>query len=366
MPLWKINLEQNQGLQSFDREVGALWMNQQGVLFLTPDRILAYQVNRSPARARLAPRSASGGAGNFVLNIRVLSVQDGRLIKSLDLPTNGALSSAMATQSGRFVVRTGNVLYLYSADFEPVASRELPLKTAGPLESWQVKVSPSGAEVVLLHEQVITNAEVLSDNTVLHDGEARVEVEILDSETLQPKKTFALSHSLPFWSAADEMLLSSNPAHSYSDGQVGTLDFDGNWSPMRAEFELAKSPCRYSLAAMDQQRFVLYGCETFTVLSTRGKHLFSHTDVRLVFRSVAGRGSYLAAACDHYRQGSGIPRGGSFLTTRAERIEVYDLDRRARLMSVPVHGERVYYAISAQGDLAVVDGASLALLQAGY
>ncbi|HEY6306724.1 MAG TPA: hypothetical protein VI488_09755 [Candidatus Angelobacter sp.] len=363
---WKINLEQSHGLQSFDREISAFWMIQQGVLFLTPDRVLAYQVNRTQEQVRLAPRDASGGAGNFVLNIKVLSVQDGHLIKSLNLPTNGAVSSVIATRGGGFLARTGSALYLYSADFAPVASRELPLKKSGRVESWQVRVSPSGAEVVLLHEEVLGEAEVLSDNTVLHDGEAKVEVEILNSETLKPEKTFTLSHTLPFWAPADKVLLSSNPAHSYSDGQLGTLDFNGHWSPIRAEFDLAKSSCPYSLSAIDGQRVVLYGCEAFTVLSTSGKRLFSRSDGRYVFRSVAASGSYLAAACDHYRVGSDIPHSGWDLSTRADHIEVYDLDRRSRLFSVPVHRERVYYALSPQGDLAVVDGPSLEMVQAGH
>lgn len=365
LPRWKISLEKNQGLESFDREITSLWMNQQGVVFLTPDLVVAYQVNRS-WEAKLGPRDLSGGAGNFVLNIKVLSVQDGHLIRSLDLRTNGAFSSVMATRRGGFLARTGNALYLYSADFQPVAWRELPLANGGALESWQVKVSPSGSAVVLLHEQVFKTAELLSDNTVLHDGEAQVEVEILDAETLQVKKTFTLSHTLPFWTPGDDLLLSSNPAHSYSDGQVGTLDFNGNWSPIRTDASRASNPCRYSLRAIDQQRVILYGCETFTVFSTDGKRLFSRSDGRLVFRSVAGSGSYLAAACDHYRLGSGTSGSDSGLSTRADRIEVYDLDRHTRLISVPVHGERVYYAISAQGDLAVVDGTILELVHAGH
>ncbi len=360
---WKINLEQSQGLQSFDREVDSLWMNQQGVLFLTPDQLVAYQVNRT-RQAKLAPRDQSGGGGNFVLNIKVLSVQDGHLIRSLDLPTNSGLSSVIATRNGGFLARTGNSLVLYSADFEPVASRELSLNTDVPLESWQIKASPSGAEVVLLHEQIFKNAEVLSDNTVLHDGKAKVDVEILDSATLQPKKAFTLAHALLFWSPSEDRLLSSNPAHSYSDGQVGTLDFNGNWLPMRSQFNLEKSSCPYSLAAIDGQRVVFYGCETFAVFSTEGKRLFSRNDGRFVFRSVAASGSYLAMACDRYRMGSETPRGDWFLLTRADRIEVFDLERHSRLTSVSIHGERAYYAISPQGDLAVVDGANLELVQA--
>jgi len=45
-------------------------------------------VNRTTEQARLAPRGATGGAGNFFLNMRVLNAQDGRLIRSLDYEVN--------------------------------------------------------------------------------------------------------------------------------------------------------------------------------------------------------------------------------------------------------------------------------------
>jgi hypothetical protein len=363
---WKMNLEKSQGLQRFNREVSALWMTQQGVLFLTPEQVLVYQVNRAAQPPTLAPRDASGGAGHFLLNIKLLSTQDGHLIKALDLPTNGALSSVTATGTGGFVARTGTTLSLYSADFRLMASRELPVEREGPFDDWQFGVSPSGASVVLLHEQVFSAAEVLSDNTVLHDGRAKVDVEVLDTDTLRPKKTFVLSHTLPFWALTDDVLISSNPAHSYSDGQVGTLDFDGNWSPMRADSKLTKSPCPYSLSAIDQQRFVLYGCDAFTVISSAGKSLFAHNDGRFVFRSVAASGAYMAVACDHYRLGRETLDSNTVLGTRADRIEVYDLDKHARLLSLSVHNERAFFAISGEGDLVVVDGATLEMIPAGH
>jgi hypothetical protein len=363
---WKINLEKSQGLQRFDRDVSALWMTQQGVLFLTPQQVLVYQVNRATQAPTLAARDASGGAGHFLLKIKLLGIQDGHLIKSLELPTNGALSSITATGNGGFVARTGATLNLYSADFRLMASRELPVEKEGPFDDWQFGVSPSGASVVLLHEQVISEAEVLSDNTVLHDGRAKVDIEVLDTETLRPKKTFVLSHTLPFWSLTDDALLSSNPAHSYSDGQVGTLDFEGNWSPIRADSKLTKSPCPYSVSAIDLERFVLYGCDAFAVLSTTGRSLFAHNDGRFVFRAVAAGGAFMAVACDHYRLGRETLDSNAVLGTRADRIEVYDLDKRARLLSVPVHSQRAFFAISSEGDLAVVDGVTLEMIQAAH
>lgn len=361
---WHIDVAQL-GLQSFDREVAALWMSQQGIVFLTPDKVLVYQVNRTQEQAKLAPRGATGGAGNFFLNIRALAAEDGRLLKSLDLPTNGTLSRVMATKDGGFLVRAGTAIYLYSPDFTQRAYRELELEKKASIEGWQVRISPSGAEVFLLHEQVFKTAEVLADNTVLHDGEAQVDVEVLSSETLKPLKKFTLAHTLAFWAPAEDFLVSSNPAHSYSDTQVGVMDLNGSWSPIRADFQMEKSSCGYSVNAIDQQRVVLYGCENFIVLSTAGKKVLAVNDPRFIFGSTAASGSYLAISQDHYRFGQEGPRGNSAMSTRADRVAVYDVDRRSRVTQVSIHGESVYYAISPRGDLVVVDGVGLELVPAG-
>src|SRR5262249_36714118 len=334
-PRWEFSLEKA-GLQSFDRQATAVWMNQQGVLFLTPEWILVYQVNRTAAQAALAPRGATGGAGNFFLSLKVLSAKDGRVIKSMNLPTSGALSRVLATRGGSFLVRTGSMLYLYSPAFQQVAARELPMEKETSNENWQVRVSPSGEKIVLFHEQVFTTAEILPDNSVLHDGKAKVDVLILNAENLAQEKAFTLSHTLPFWAPADDVLISSNPAHSYTDGQVGTLAFDGEWSPMTANFPLDQTICRYSMTTASQERVVLLGCETFTVMSMAGDRLYSRRDARYVFTSAMAAGSYLAVQCDRYRMDQIGPSGGTSMGTKADRVEVFDLDAQRRRLSIPI------------------------------
>jgi hypothetical protein len=358
-PGWKIDLH-SEDLENFDRDIDAFWMNQQGVLFLSPTRVVVYQVKRSSEPAKLAPRGASGGTGNFILGIKVFSVDNGSLIKSLELPTSGTVSAVMATRAGQFLVRTGNSLYLYSKEFSPLASRVLRSDKPAEGEGWQVNVTPSGAEVVLLHEQ---DAPAASKDSPADDDDTQGKVEILDSDTLQLKKTFTLSHLPVFWTPADDLVLSSDP-HAQSDRPVGMLDFDGKWSPMPAAFERPKAVCHSSVGAIDRHRIILYGCDAFSVFSTDGKRLFSRNDERFIFRSIAANGSYLAAACDHYRLGSDTPDGDAFATTRPDRIEVYDLDRHARVLSFRVRSLRVYYAISLEGDLAVIDGANLEMIRA--
>jgi hypothetical protein len=355
---WEINLQQP-GLENFDRDEHRLWMEQQGVLFLTPEKILIYQVNRTAEPARLAHKGESGGAGNFWLNIRVLQVQDGRLIKSMNIVTTAGLSNVMATQNGSFLVRTGDVFYRYSADFQAVDSRPLPIEKVAPWEGWQMRVSPSGARVIVIHGQVFTHPEQLADRTILHDGQARLDVQVLNADTLVQEKTFSLDHVLTFWAPAENVLFSSNPAHSYSDGQVGTLDFEGQWSPIRADAPRETNTCGHGVSAIDDQRLVIVGCEEFTVVSRAGaKLLFSFKDPHCIFKQAAIGGRYLAVRCD--RDTANGTRAGHW---RPDRIELFDLHGYARLLAVPLHTEGVSYAVSAQGALAVIDGEKLRVYQ---
>lgn len=352
---------QSLGLARFDRDPVMLWLDQQGVAFLSPDRLLIYQVARTSEQAVLGPRGASGGAGNFLLNIKVLDTADGHLVKALSLVTNAAISQVLATREGRFLVRTGYVLTLYSANFEPLASRNLKLERATDLEDWQIKASPSGGQIVLLHEQIFSHPEILADGSVLHDGNAKVEVEILDAGTLQPMKSFTLAHTMPFWAPSEGFLVSSNPAHSYSDQQVGRLDYEGKWSPLRAEFGLPKSSCGYKASALDHDRIVVNGCETFTVLSGNGKRVFTKKDSRFSFASTRANGNFLGLQCDRYRTGMTLPSHTSDLITDVDRIQVFDIERQKRVLSYKLQRPGVYYAISPRGDVAVADGNVLLL-----
>ncbi|HLW52666.1 MAG TPA: hypothetical protein VKW06_07465 [Candidatus Angelobacter sp.] len=357
---WTIPME-NLGLNRFDRVPTTQWIGQQGITFIGGDRLLVYQVGRTSGQAKLGPRAPGGGAGNFLLIIKVLTPDDGRVIKTLALVTNANISQVLATRDGRFLVRSGFVLTLYSENYEPLVSRELKLEKQTDVEDWKIRVSPSGDQIVLLHEQVFSSPEILADGSVLHDGKARVDVEVLDAATLQPSKTFTLEHTMPFWSPAEGFLVSSNPAHSYSDQQVGLLTFDGKWSPMRTDFKLPKSSCGYTASAMDRQLIVVHGCETFTVLSLQGKRVFSRKDGRFAFTSARARGQYVALQCDHHRTGFTLPSHTSELTTDVDRIQVFDTEKRMLVLEYRLQHPRVYYAISSRGELGVADGPALSL-----
>src|SRR5262249_44836002 len=138
--------------EAFDRSISFRWTMHQDVVFLSPDKVLVYQVNRSRKPVALGPRDASGGGGNFILDMRILSTVDGHEIKAISMTTNADSTKVMATRDGRFVVRTGDILYLFSADFKKLAYKQLPLQKKVAEEAWQIGVSPSGREVTVVHQ----------------------------------------------------------------------------------------------------------------------------------------------------------------------------------------------------------------------
>src|SRR5262249_36982341 len=148
---------------------------------------------------------------------------------------------------------------------------------------------------------------------------------------------FVLDHTLAFWTPLDDRLVSSNPAHSYSDGQMGTLDFNGRWSVVKLNIPKENNACRLGMITLDSRRVALFGCDAVSVFSTSGERLFKHQDLRMVFVSAAAAGAYLAAQCNHYRMETSGPSGGILAGTRADRVEVHDVENRTRRMSVSVH-----------------------------
>jgi hypothetical protein len=140
---------------------------------------------------------------------------------------------------------------------------------------------------------------------------------------------------------------------------MGKLDFNGSWSALRSDLPKEQHFCRPAMTAIDEHRAAFFGCDAFSVFSERGEALLSRTESGCVFVSAAAAGRYLALQCDRYRVEQMTAKSLIVSATHPDRIEVYDLDSRAHRLSVSVRGERAYYVVSAQGDLAVVDGANL-------
>ena len=361
-PRWSVDIKDKLDLEPFDRPITFRWTLHQDVVFLPPDKLIVYQVNRARGPVRLQARDASGGGGNFVLEIRILSMVDGHEIKAFQLATNADASKVMATREGRFIVRTGEILYLYSAHFEKIASRALPLDRKVQEEDWQMDVSPSGAEVALVHTQIFKRNQLSPASDVRW---ASADVEILHEEDLKVIKSFSLPWYLPSWAAGEHVLVSSRPQFGADPDTFGLLDYNGNWAPLLLARYSPSQPCAYQAKALDAPFFVTFGCETLSVFPQYGKVVFSlKRSSKEYVGSVKGNGSNLAVQIE--RRDAKLDRAANLVTQiiKPLRIDVYDFKSHRGMLSAPVHSDRVYYALSAQGAVAAVDGTSLSLYQA--
>ena len=361
-PKWRVDLRERYEFQAFDRTINFRWTLHQDVLFISPDRVLVYQVNRTRGPAHLGPRDASGGAGNFTLAIRILNAQDGKEIKSFDLPTSAEFSKVIATRDGKFIVRTGDILYLYSANFERLASKPLPLRREVQEEGWQIGVSPSGEEVQLVHQQIFKR-NALSATSRIEKAEA--DVEVLSADNLQTIKSFSMPWALSAWFAADHALLSSSPTSWAPAATFGLLGFDGQWSPLMPDWTSPEHPCSYQAAALEHQLFAAFGCGNLSVFPRTGEKLFAlKTGTKEFVGSVLGGGDFIAVQWERrfirHDTSANIP----IAIAQPLRLDLYAIRNVKPLLSVPVHSGNIYYAVSSRGEMAVVDGTGLSLYSA--
>jgi hypothetical protein len=358
---WTIDIKDKFNFQPFDRPITFRWTLHEDVVFLPPDKILVYQVNRAHGPVRLQRRDVSGGGGNFILEIRVLSIADGHELAAIHLTTSADSSKVMATCDGRFVVRTGEILYLYSANFEIIASRPLPLQRQVQEEDWQVDVSPSGAKIALVHQQIFKRNHLSPTSEVKW---AAADVEILREDDLTVMKSFTLPWFLASWSAAEDALISSRPAPNAEPMTYGLLDFNGVWSPLLFAWYSPSQPCAARAGAVDPRLFVTYGCGTLSVFPQNGQVVFTmKSSSKEYVGSVKGNSNNLAVVVDKHQTKLDRAANLAIQIVKPLRIEVYDFKSRKGILSAPVIGDRVYYAVSSQGAVAAVDGTSLTLYQ---
>lgn len=359
VPAWKINITEKYGFQAFDRTINFRWTLHQGVIFISPERVLVYQVNRSRGVTRLASRDVSGGSGNFILQIKVLDAKDGSEVKSFDLPTNADFSKVVPTHDGKFIVRTGDILYLYSANFERLASRSLPLNRQSQEEAWQIGVSPSGRKLALVHQQIFRRNPVSATSAIV---KASSDIEILNADTLKLIEVFTVPSFWDSWNESDELLLASTPQPSASAaGLFGEFTVDGTWSPVLPSWYSAKQACSYQLEALSHDLFAAFGCGHFSVFPRAGPDVFLMKNKSDDFvGTLMQTGEYYAVEIDHrtiLRTANNVPVARS----QPLYVDLYDLKGTVALMSIPVHHSNIYFAVSAQGSMIVGDGTSLAL-----
>ena len=339
-PCWSKNLKESNGFRSFDQQGDRPWQSQQGICFIAADRLAVYQVEEQQQQGPLKTRDASGGAGRFHVKIAFLEASDGRELKTLDVQTNAYVADVLPTHDGQFLIHAGEALYLYSASFERLRLRRLPMAKVAQDESWDVGVSPAGTNVFLAHHQIFGRKEG-----------SRTDVEILDADTLEHLADVPVHH-LNSFSAGDGFLVAGNGKGelAISPG-LGILDLQGQWTQMPAG---VPGNCPPFLRALAHQLVADVGCNMLSVMSLSNREVFSKTlKGRDTFISVANSGQFLAAEVSREKLTAWLDLGNPW---KPLRIELYDLSKAVEMRSVEVRRNEVQFAVSARGDLAVVEG----------
>jgi len=355
--VWEAHLTGEGGIFGFERPQIRTWMQEQGVVFLSPTRLAIYQVNRKLAVAPLSRRKASGGGGNFFLLARVLDAATGHEIKHLEFVTTADFSSILPTHDGKFIVRAGDIMELFSADFEPLLPWSLPPEKHAQLDYWQVDVTPSGQEVALVHQQRFLDPMPLQVGAQTSRAGSQSDVEILNADTFQTVRKLHLDFYLPAWSAHERFLLTTAPNRPLEDTEFGTLDFEGHWKVLSPTWAGRREPCAYKIDLLEHDLMAGYGCGLLVVFAESAEKRLS-VSARLDenFTSVAGADHYLAVETDKAVASLYAPP-----YMQPAQIQVYDLNSGERILSVKLRSSAVRYAVSTQGVLAVVDGDRLSV-----
>jgi hypothetical protein len=354
-PAWELHLTGEGGIFGFARPQVRTWMQEQGVVFLSPTRLAIYQVNRKLTPAPLSRRKLSGGGGNFFLLARVLDTETGQEIKRLEFVTTADFSSILPTHDGKFIVRAGDIMELFSADFTPLMSWNLPLDKHAQVDYWQVGVTPTGTQVALVHQQRFVDPVTLQVGAQTSKAQSQADVEMLDADTFQSVRKLHLSFYLPAWVAHERFLLTTEPNRPLEDTEFGILDFEGHWKALRPAWLEHRQPCAYKIDLLEHDLMAGYGCGILVVFAESGeKRLIVNASLSDNFASTAGADHYLALETE-----KPVSSLYAMPYMQPSQLQVYDLNSGERTLSVKLQNSAVSYAVSTQGVLAVVDGDAL-------
>ncbi len=347
--LWTANLTEDFGFERFDREVNKNWLPYQGVVFLSSERIAVYQLNRRSERVKLSPRNESGGAGNFYLQVAIFSIRDGHEIGRLELPASGIFSGVMPSQNGKFIVRTGDMIRLYSASLQQVASHRLLLQK-GESQAWEVTASDSGDTLVAVRRQMYADPASADKPSY---------VEVLDAGTLQLKNTFhARAPAGWLTTVGERRILSLAPVHGW---QWNIMDLEGHSDP----FDPSLSPLthfgyrRIGLLAHDY--LAVYGDQQLVVMSSPTQAVLKLSEPRQFFQSLAHADNFIAV---EVLERPPSYKNGMPLLPHLVQIDAYDLHTQAKIHSVERPSGGLYFAVSRQGDLGIISENRLEVLRA--
>jgi hypothetical protein len=342
--LWTLDLVAKYGFRPFGvvkhprNQLPPSWKIWQGVAFTAPDTLAVYQVKEADEVQPFQRKDTSGGGGRYFLEIVFLNRKDGKEVKTLRLTTESSGQSGVyPTHDGRFLVVTGKMLRLYSAEFNEIASRPAPIGQNGQTQDWNVSVVPLGRRVFAYTKITMPF--------------------LLDADTLK-----TIPHPTPrdvsLWTGWDRLfpeLRGRGP---------GVFSADGQWLPLDTESKGDSCTLVTFFISAPQAVGGQRRCKTLRVFSPEGK-VVEDVPMRSEVDGFSSNGSVLAAA--FYRYHADPLDLGAAPTPL--RITVYDLETKLARCSVkisePVFGswETRYFDVSSAGSVAVAQQNILGLYE---
>jgi hypothetical protein len=311
--------------------------NRAGVVFLSNGQLVVYEVDLDTGQ--LSSRASPEISSPFRLRLSMLDAASGKLASSKEQGTRVHESAVLATTGG-VLVKTGDVLKLYSQDL--TQSRDVPLHL-DQNGRFRVSVSASGKTVML--------------NEVIQDSSKRFysHLAMLDAATLKIKYSWNESPPLyHHYSISDEGIAAVNLAgHFISVAAFGT----SRWTRVAEPAGLCASmnmPTLYT-----DQQFV-YGCDKLIAVSTEGHVLMTDSlpdgQVSSDKTTVARDGRFVAVSINTI----GIKnrfRPEPSLRVTATQIAVYDLSLKRRVLTLNVEPQPKNdydFALSPDGSLVAI------------
>lgn len=276
------------------------------------------------------------------MQVVFLDSQTGKELRTLRLVTSGSdFSGVYPTHDGRFLVRTGQVLRLYSPSFDELASRsiaELPAK-----DTWVLQVLPSGRHVY---------AESWAGKRV---------ATVLDADTLETVANLRPS-DVALWPQVTRLF----PDLAGSLPQPGFFTPEGNWQTV--DLHSKRASCVFWTVVhptnITQRLGGGRGCEQLKLFSSDGR-LFWNVPVRNEAHSLLYDSRLLAVEI-HRHLPDPFDTG---VSSKPLRISVYDLATKSEKCSIPIIGpvsdwwSSMFYDVSAAGTVAVIQGNTLSFYQ---
>lgn len=308
------------------------WLDS-GIAFTDDDTVATwFLAQETTTRTVLRKRSRTSYATR--MHAVFLRASTGRVRAQQEWPTPSYPTPALLpTSSGRFLIRAGELMTLYSPDLKPI--RELTLPRDPGSEWLGVQASVTGKQIFLYQ---------------ISDRRKQRRLEILDADTLELLDSWT-DEEIGSFAVGDNQVVQKKSSMSSPKEQILIRDLGKPW---RSLYRSDENACLGRLAFVTKATILVPVCGGMALMSTEGSVLwreqFRDGEFHVRTRSSQG-GDRLAVAAIVEKVGFDNPR-----VTRL-RVAVYDVTTHAVVFNLelkPVPRQNFDFALSPTGSTLAV------------